>query len=81
MMCSRSTSRRPLCGEKKAGSNTITRAKGERIVAYLLGRSVEKDAHFRFWVKFRLMDYPALGLKDILCVPVKTKVRNSSIIG
>ena len=66
--------------EKKAGSKTITCAKGDQIVAYLLGRSVDKDAHFRFWVKscaFQRMDYPALGLKDILCVAAKTKVRYS----
>lgn len=67
---------------KKAGSKTITRSKGDRIVSFLTGRSTSEDAHFRFWVKsrgFKLMDYPALGLKDILCIPVKTKVRNSTL--
>ena len=63
---------------KKAGSKTVTRSKGDRIVSFLMGRPVEEDAHFKFWVKsreFKLMDYPALGLSNILCMPAKAKVR------
>lgn len=63
---------------KNAGSKTVTRSKGERVRSFLTGKSTGEDAHFKFWVKsraFRLMDYPALGLKDILCMPAKAKVR------
>ena len=62
---------------KNPGSKTLTRSKGERVTQFLLGRSNEEDAHFKFWVKsreFKLMDYPALGLHNILCVPAKSKV-------
>ena len=71
-----------LLQTKKAGSKTIARSKGDRIVSFLLGKSTSEDAHFKFWVKsraFQLMDYPALGLKNILCMPAKTKVRVYSI--
>ncbi len=37
----------------------------------------EKDPKLKFWIKnkgFRLMDYPALGLKDVLCLPAKKTV-------
>ena len=62
---------------KYPGSKTITRSKGVNIVSYLTGRSIDEDDHFRFWVKsrgFKVMDYPALGLQNILCVPAKKKV-------
>lgn len=63
--------------EKKTGSKVITRSRGEDIRAYLSGATEAKDAHFKFWVKsrgFRVMNFPALGLKDVLCLPAKTKV-------
>ena len=65
--------------KKKSGSKVISRAKGEEIVAYLsaAGEDVKVDAHFKFWVKsrgFRLLDYPVLGLKNVLCLPAKKKV-------
>ena len=63
--------------QAKVSSKTISCSKGDRIVACLTGRAVNKDAHFRFWVKsreFKLMDYPTLGLKNIVCIPAKAKV-------
>ena len=62
--------------QKKSRSKVITRSRGDKIVTCLKGLSAA-DAHFKFWVKsrgFRVMDYPTLGLKDVLCLPVKTKV-------
>ena len=63
----------------RKGSKVISRDKGEKIVKLLKGTSFPEpiDPHFRFWVKkrkFRLMDYPSLGLKDVLCLPTKETV-------
>ena len=55
---------------KKARSKVIDRSKGAEVVAYLGGENAAPDAHFKYWVKcrgFQLMDYPALGLKQVLC--------------
>ena len=63
--------------QRKAGSKVITKSRGDDIAAYLTGAGEMADAHFKFWVKsrgFRVMDYPALGLKSVLCLPAKTKV-------
>ena len=63
--------------KKKVGSKVITKAKGALITAFLSEDTAGKDAHFKFWVKsrdFRLMDYPALGLGKVLCLPAKKKV-------
>ena len=66
---------------KNLGSKVIWRSKGEKIVAVLKAKDGDGvDAHFRFWVKSRkfcVMDYPALGLKDVLCLPAKKKVSNA----
>lgn len=62
---------------KNTGSKTMTRSKGGRVVHFLMARCEDEDAYFKYWVKtceFRLMDYPVLGLRNILCVPVKAKV-------
>lgn len=59
-------------------SKTISRQKGERIVAHLKDRSIAEDKHFKFYVKsrkFELLQYPSLGLTDVLCVPAQEKVR------
>ena len=65
---------------KKMGSNVLTRSRGAQIVAYLVGESdggktsALTSAHFKLWVKsrgFRLMDYPVLGLSNVLCLPAK----------
>ena len=61
---------------KNSGSKTITKSKGEVIVKMLKGGD-GKDPKLKFWIKnkgFRLMDYPALGLKDVLCLPAKKTV-------
>ena len=69
--------------EKKKGSKVISREKGKEIAAYLSAAgkdhkvTVKADPHFKFWVKsrgFRLLDYPALGLKNVLCLPAKKTV-------
>ena len=59
---------------KKTGSKVLTRSRGAEIVAYLSGGAGETSAHFKFWVKsrcFLLMDYPVLGLSNVLCLPAK----------
>ena len=59
---------------KKMGSKVLTRSRGAEIVAYLSRDSGKTSAHFKFWVKlrgFRLMDYPVLGLSNVLCLPAK----------
>ncbi len=60
--------------QKKAGSKVMTRSRGAEVTAFLTGATPAQDAHFKFWVKyrgFRLMEYPALGLKNVLCLPAK----------
>ena len=56
---------------KKNGSKVITRSRGAEITAYLSGSKSVEDAHFKFWVKsrgFNLVEYPVLGLKNVLCL-------------
>ena len=63
--------------EKKNGSKVLTWSRGNEITAYLSESKDVEDAHFKFWVKshgFNLMDYPVLGLKNVLCLPAKKKV-------
>ena len=66
--------------DEKAGSTSrvMTKSRGAEIVEFLEGKDEKLcDAHFKLWVKshgFRVMDYPALGLKDVLCLPVKKRV-------
>ena len=64
---------------RQKGSKTITRSKGARIIALLEAKEIpgDTDPHFKHWVKirgFQLMDYPTLGLKNVLCLPCKNKV-------
>ena len=62
--------------EHKNGSKVITWSRGAEITAYLSGSKIVEDAHFKFWVKSRglKLDYPVLGLKNVLCLPAKKKV-------
>jgi hypothetical protein len=63
--------------EKKVGSKVLTRRQVEEVKAYLCGAAPAKDAHFKHWVRsrgFRLVDYPVLGLHNVVCLPAKTKV-------
>ena len=65
--------------KKKKGSKVISREKGKKIVAYLSSGEDKDDPHFKFWVKsrgFRLLDYPALELRNVLCLPAKKTVRS-----
>ena len=61
-------------------SKAVTKAKGERIVKILQGACIESDTlQFRHWIKqrrFKLVTHSALGFKDVLCIPAKTKVSN-----
>ena len=63
---------------EKKGSKTVTRSKGAKIIALLEDdTSGTSDARFKHWVKsrgFQLLDYPTLGLKNVLCLPCKNKV-------
>ena len=65
-----------LC-EKKTGSKILTRSRGEEVRLFLSGATGAKDAHFKFWVKsrgFRVLNFSALGLTNVLCLPAKKKV-------
>lgn len=56
---------------KNNGSKTIGREKGAHIVRFLKGDGCNGDPKLKFWIKqrqFTLLDYPALGLTDVLCV-------------
>ena len=68
----------------KTGSKILTRSQGEEVKTILSGATPAKDAHFKFWVKsrgFRLTDYPALGLHNVLCLPAKTTPVCCAFIG
>ena len=67
-------------GSKKCTSKTISEEKAVRIKEVLKGKKLEVyTPSFRFWVnktkKFELLNFPELGLEDVLCLPVKNKVR------
>ena len=67
---------------KNHGSKTIPIEKGEDIAKLLKGGDV-MDSKFKFCVKdkqFRLMQYLALGLKDVPCLPVKKKVSKRNTV-
>lgn len=63
-------------------SKTVTKSKGERIVQVLKGNhGSHLTPQFKYWVKqrgFKLISYPSLGLKDVLCLPAKTKVSKTA---
>ena len=69
-----------FCKEKFSAtstSKTITKEKGEHIKGVLTGELTSADASFKHWVikkGFKLIDYPLLGLKQVLCLPAKKKV-------
>ena len=55
--------------EREQGDRSRER-KVKLIMAYLSAG----DPHFKFWVNslgFRLLDYLALGLRNVLCLPAK----------
>lgn len=57
-----------------ARSKSVTKEKGDRIIRCL--KFGEADSHFKHYVKtkgFRLMQFPSLRLKDVLCLPVAEK--------
>lgn len=65
--------------EKCLNSKTVSKEKGEKVVKYLKGElpATEIDAVFKHWISrkgFKLVDYPPLGLKDVLCLPAKNKI-------
>ena len=64
---------------KSLNSKTVSREKGEKVVKHLKGElpAIDTDAVFKHWISrkgFKLVDYPPLGLKDVLCLPAKNKV-------
>ena len=69
-----------FCQEKFGGtstSKTITKSKGDQIIKFLSGAVSVPDPMFKHWVikkGFKLVDYPVLGLKQVLCIPAKKKV-------
>ena len=58
-------------------SKTITKEKGEHIKKVLNREDTAADPVFKHWVTkkgFKLIDYPVLGLQQVLCLPAKKKV-------
>eukprot|EP00731_Ephydatia_muelleri_P034823 Em0080g4a len=60
-------------------SKTISREKGQRIVNVIKKdpSALTYSSQFKFWVKkkrFELINHPALGVKDVLCLPAKTQI-------
>ena len=52
----------------------MSKQKGEKVVKYLKEElpATEIGAVFKHWISqkgFKLVDYPPLGLKDVLCLP------------
>ena len=65
--------------EKCINSKTVSKEKGEKVIKFLKGdlSSAEFDPIFKNWISrkgFKLVDYPPLSLKDVLCVPAKENV-------
>ena len=70
-----------FCKEKfsamSSTSKTITKDKGEYIKRILNGDISGADPSFKHWVirkGFKLIDYPLLELKQVLCLPAKKNV-------
>ena len=61
------------------GSKTITRAKGQKIIA-LLSKAGDREnfsPKFKHWVTargFQLVTHSGLGLSNVLCLPAKRNV-------
>jgi len=67
----------------KSTSKTITREKGQQITSYLKGDIPPPDPQFKHWVSkkgFKLLDYPILGLKNVLCLPTKNEDPNNPTV-
>ncbi len=66
----------------KCTSKTVSNAKALQVIK---GEKMEVHSpSFKFWVKkkkkFELLSYPELDLHDVLCLPVKVKVRDLKIV-
>ena len=70
--------------QKKAnGSIVVTKARADEVKLFLQGKGRKQDKTFTHWVKrrkFQLINYPALGLSNILCTPVTEKVKVTHVI-
>ena len=70
------TSERYLQGVVR-GSSVVTEAKADEVKLFLHGKGERGNKSFTHWVKqrgFQLLNYPALGLVNILWTPVSKKV-------
>ena len=71
------TSERYLQGVVR-GSSVVTEAKTDEVKLFLQGKWERDSKTFTHWVKqrgFQLLNYPGLGLVNILCTPVTKKVQ------
>lgn len=62
---------------RASGSIVVTKARADEVKLFLQGKGKRGDKTFTHWVKrrkFQLINYPALGLNNTLCTPVKDKV-------
>ena len=70
--------------QKKAnGSIVVTKARADEVKLFLQGKRRKQDKTFTDWVKqrkFQLINYPALGLSNILCMPVTEKVKVTHVV-
>ena len=71
------TSERYLQGVLR-GSSVVIEAKADEVKLFLQGKGERGNKTFTHWVKqrgFQFLNYPALGLVNILCTPVNKKVQ------
>ena len=70
--------------QKKANGNIVlTKSTADEVKLFLQGKGRKQDKKFTHWVKqrkFKLINYHALSLNNILCTPVTEKVNVTHVI-
>ena len=74
-----------LSTSEKVTSKTISLVKAEKVRQVVRGIQLEcHSSSFKHWVKktkkFEILNFPDLNLRDVLCLPSKTKVSFSIYI-
>ena len=74
-----------LSTSEKVTSKTISLVKAEKVRQVVRGIQLEcHSSSFKHWVKktkkFEILNFPDLNLRDVLCLPSKTKVSFSMYI-
>ena len=61
----------------------VTKARADEVKLFLQRKGRKQDKIFTHWVKrrkFQLINYPALSLSNILCMPVTETVKVTHVI-